>query len=339
MYCMPLTLHLQYEDHHPLAILGCFYQAYWCVGGGMMVSMLIDAASFIIDLVMDLLSDFDVFHRIPYWVDRYDGYCATLSHLWRFVQGKHNKVKSKVVGGVHGGDDARGGSGGGGGGSGVTERGIRTMRRVKRWHNRWARRIYWTVWIAARLVWYPIVSVWSMYTVLWYYGFLSNNTHNTVEVDWVYTAMVGVWIVFANVDHVLSFKSYTDCNDYEVMDTLAWLRLVSPEYLRHQSPRKAVSGEGKSSKHQTPSSHKKNPTQTEKEAEAEAEAKQKEREEDHDTRHDNDDNHKSSTVKPQKPHRRRTKEHTGETTRQNRERVGGATTTEQEEDVRAEEKR
>ncbi|KAL6075884.1 hypothetical protein QOT17_003193 [Balamuthia mandrillaris] len=93
--------------------------------------------------------------------------------------------------------------------------------------------LQWAAWILTRLICYPLASLWAMWS-LWthfcipchlpgapfsssssLFSFLSCEPAScgTETPDWIYTGMVLVWSLYANVTHVIVFHSILQEND------------------------------------------------------------------------------------------------------------------------------
>ena len=162
-----------------------------------MVCMLLDGWSFLVMLVQAFVENISLFHYVP----------IVLNTIWA-----KNYRQDHLFG-------------------------MKRMKNIRNSYTLWSERVYWIVWIGARLIWYPIVSSYSLWTLLLYYYnmrsvsevVVSENVSDAApgeSIDWVYLLMVVVWVVFANADHFYIFYLLVKEEDEDVIDLLKLLRVV-----------------------------------------------------------------------------------------------------------------
>ena len=101
----------------------------------MMVSMLLEGWSFWVLLVQSFVDNIAFFHYLP----------IGINFLWRKSYATDHSF------------------------------GMRKMKKVRNIFNRWSERVYWLVWLAMRIVWYPNISVASLVTFSMYYDIFGLN--------------------------------------------------------------------------------------------------------------------------------------------------------------------
>mgnify|MGYP001053209788 FL=1 len=154
----------------------------------MMVCMLLDGWSFWVTLVQAFVDNIAFFHYLP----------IVINFLWRRdYEGDHSF-------------------------------GMRKMKAIRTFYNLWSERVYWFVWIGTRIVWYPIISVWSLVSFSLCYDVFGWTGHPLLEMDRIYLVMVLTWVVFANADHFWVFYQLWKEEDEELLDALQVMKVWKP---------------------------------------------------------------------------------------------------------------
>eukprot|EP01087_Luapelamoeba_hula_P018410 TRINITY_DN5927_c0_g1_i1.p1 TRINITY_DN5927_c0_g1~~TRINITY_DN5927_c0_g1_i1.p1 ORF type:complete len:320 (-),score=45.51 TRINITY_DN5927_c0_g1_i1:676-1635(-) len=93
----------------------------------------------------------------------------------------------------------------------------------------------WVFWIATRLVWYTLVSVWSVVTFFGVYFLGWGSTPHPTAMG-VFCIMVLVWVVYACVEHFTVFWDYMEADSRYLHDTLRLLHIPIPARFTGRHP-------------------------------------------------------------------------------------------------------
>ena len=100
-------------------------------------------------------------------------------------------------------------------------------------------RLCWVLWILFRLVWYCVVSVWSLATMVGYYFFFSSPTNTSSEGEGegegggglkigLFGLMTLFWVLYANWDHFTQFQYHYKRNTNHLHDVLTLFGIPLP---------------------------------------------------------------------------------------------------------------
>jgi len=98
-------------------------------------------------------------------------------------------------------------------------------------------RLCWVLWILFRLVWYCVVSVWSLATMVGYYFFFSpiNTSSEGGEGEGggglkigLFGLMTLCWVLYANWDHFTQFQFHYKRNTNHLHDVLPFFGIPLP---------------------------------------------------------------------------------------------------------------
>lgn len=116
---------------------------------------------------------------------------------------------------------------------------------------RWWSKLCWVLWILFRLVWYCVVSVWSLATMVGYYFFFSSSSSSSSSTPTttllqggetggegvvggggmkigIFGLMTLCWVLYANWDHFTQFQYHYKRNTNHLHDALGLFGISPP---------------------------------------------------------------------------------------------------------------